>query len=58
MIDEFIISNLRVKQFIYLIAYPQPDPPTIATFLPLGMVNDTFLKIGFPSTYWKFTFLN
>lgn len=37
--------------YIYLIPYPQPDPPTIATFLPLGIVNDIFLKIDFPSTY-------
>lgn len=46
--------------YIYYIfrTYPQPDPPTIAIFLPLEIVKLISLKIGLSLTYWKLIFLN
>lgn len=38
--------------------YPDPDPPTIAIFLPAGIVNDNPFNIGFPGTYSNFTLSN
>lgn len=38
--------------------YPEPLPPTIATFFPVGTVKLNSSKIGFPSTYPKVTFSN
>lgn len=29
-------------------AYPLPDPPTMATFLPGGTINDRLFKMDFP----------
>lgn len=35
---------------MHTITHPEPDPPTIATFLPAGIVKDRSLKMGFPGT--------
>lgn len=36
--------------YIIFKTYPQPEPPIIAIFLPLGIVKLISLKIGLPST--------
>ena len=38
-----------------LITYPDPLPPTMATFFPAGTVNDKPLSIFCPGTYSKWT---
>lgn len=39
-----------------MVDFPQPLGPTIATFLPAGMVKETFRKMGRSGWYPKATF--
>ena len=43
---------------VHVFSYPDPLPPTNATFFPAGALNDNPLKIGLSSTYWKCTSSN
>ena len=36
-----------------IVDFPDPFPPTIASFFPAGISKQTFLKIGWPRTYLK-----
>ena len=55
----FIRQVPKVGELLFLCStYPDPLPPTMATFFPAGTVNDSLLRICRPSTYLNITSSN
>lgn len=49
------LKGLTVSVLVWMLTYPDPLPPTIATFFPAGTSKDTPFKTFWPSRYSKYT---